>query len=99
MNKEALVKAVAKDSGLSQKDVNKVLASLENVMIETLQNGEEVRMVGFMSIKPIGRAARMGRNPADGSPVEIAEKVDVLIRPGKSLKSAVAELNYEDFAK
>jgi DNA-binding protein HU-beta len=99
MNKDAFVKAIAMDSGLSQKDVNTVLASLENVVIETLQNGEEVRLVGFMAIKPVGRAARMGRNPGDGSPVEIAEKVDVLIRPGKSLKSAVAELNYEDFAK
>jgi nucleoid DNA-binding protein len=97
MNKLELVKAVAKDSGLKQKDVDKMLASLETVFVETLEKGEEVKLVGFMTLKPVARAARKGRNPGDNTLVLIPEKVDVFVKPGKLLKDAVSELKYDDF--
>jgi DNA-binding protein HU-beta len=97
MNKESLVKAIATDSGLTQKDATKALASLETIIIKTLATGEEIKLIGLMSVKPVARAARKGRNPADGSAVDIAAKVDVFIKPGKALRAAVAKLKYEDF--
>ena len=99
MNKLELVKAVAKDSGLKQKDVDKMLASLETVFVETLEKGEEVKLVGFMTARPVGRAARKGRNPGSNEVVRISEKVDVFVKPGKLLKDAVSGLKYEDFHK
>ncbi|WP_110928775.1 HU family DNA-binding protein [Bacillus massiliglaciei] len=99
MFKSGLIKAVAKDAGLTQKDVGKVLASLEKTFVETLESGEEVQLIGFMTAKPVAKAARKGRNPGKGILVDIPAKVGVAITPGKSLKDAVGGLKYEDFQK
>lgn len=99
MNKLELIQAVAKDSGLKQKDIDKMLTSLETVFVETLEKGEEIKLVGFMTAKPVGRAARKGRNPGDNTPILIPEKVGVFVNPGKSLKDAVSGLKYEDYQK
>ncbi|AZV44081.1 HU family DNA-binding protein [Peribacillus asahii] len=99
MNKESFVKAIAVDCGFSQKNVNKMLDSMEKVVIETLKNGNEVKLIGFMTAKPVGRAARTGRNPHDNTLVRILEKVDVFIKPGENLRRAVTGVKYEDYAK
>jgi DNA-binding protein HU-beta len=84
---------------LRKKSVNKMLASMEKVVIETLENGDEVKLVGFLTARPVGRAARTGRNPNDNTQLRIPEKVSVFINPGENLKRAVVGLKYEDYSK
>ena len=99
MNKEQFVRAVAIDAGLTQKDVNKFLVSQEKVFTEALKNAEEVKLTGFMTIRPVAKAARVGRNPSQNEPIRIPEKVDAFIMPGTRLKNATSALKYEDFTK
>ncbi|MFJ7677449.1 HU family DNA-binding protein [Peribacillus sp. NPDC097198] len=86
MDKSELIKAVAADTGLTQKDVRKMVASLEKTITETLEAGEEVRLIGFMTVKPVAKKARKGRNPVSGAPVNIPNKLGLAIEAGQKPK-------------
>ena len=70
MNKEELVKEVAKKSKLSQKAVADVLAATLETVEKTVAKGKKVTLVGFGTFEPRKRAARMGRNPQTGKEIK-----------------------------
>ncbi len=47
MNKKELIKAVSKQSNLTQKDCIQCLNALKSVITDTLQRGEIISLVGF----------------------------------------------------
>ncbi|HBF59057.1 MAG TPA: DNA-binding protein, partial [Exiguobacterium sp.] len=47
MNKTELIQAVVEKSGLTKKDVTKVVESTFESITETLQSGEKVQLIGF----------------------------------------------------
>ena len=52
-------------------------------------NGERVRIAGLGILQVKNRAARMGRNPATGQPIQIKASKKVAFRAAKELKEAV----------
>ncbi|MCL2610311.1 MAG: HU family DNA-binding protein [Defluviitaleaceae bacterium] len=89
MNKAELVSSVAEKSGLSKKDAEKALKAFEDTVREALVAGSKVQMVGFMSLEVTERAAREGRNPQTGEPMQIPASKTVKFKVGKALKDAV----------
>jgi nucleoid DNA-binding protein len=79
--------------------VSKAINSLEEVTHETLAKGEKVQLTGFVTIKPVGRAARKGFDPIKNVAMDIDPTVGVSCKAGEKLKTAVEGLKYEDFAK
>jgi DNA-binding protein HU-beta len=51
--------------------------------------GERVKIVGLGILQVRNRAARMGRNPATGEPIQIKASKRVAFRASKELKEAV----------
>ena len=90
MNKAELVSALAEQTSLTQKDVAKVLEAFIETVGITLKKGEELTLVGFGTFKTGKRAARTGRNPKTGTPIQIAASTVPQFKPGKTLKEAVA---------
>jgi nucleoid DNA-binding protein len=99
MNKQEVIKAIAGKTGLTQVDTTKVLNALEEVTHETLAKGEKVQLTGFLTIKPVGRAARKGFDPTKNVPMDIPPTVGVSAKAGEKLKTATEGLDYADFAK
>ena len=100
MNKQEMVKAIANtDEALTQVAVNKVLNALEAITIATLEKGEKVQLTGFLTVKPVPRAARKGFDPIKQVAMDIEPTVGVSAKAGEKLKKAVEGLKYEDFAK
>ncbi len=89
MNKNELIASIAGKSGLSKKDSEKALAALLETVTETLVAGEKVQIVGFGTFETKHREARMGRNPSNGQPTEIAAATLPQFKAGKALKDAV----------
>ena len=89
MNKTELVSAIAEKSGLSKKDSEKALTAALDSIVETLQNGEKVQLVGFGSFEVKERAARSGRNPRTNEVIEIAASKQPQFKPGKAFKDAM----------
>jgi DNA-binding protein HU-beta len=56
---------------------------------EELTKGEQVVLVGFGTFSVKERAARTGRNPRTGEPIQIAAATIPSFKPGKALKDAV----------
>ena len=54
-----------------------------------LKRGDRVRIVGLGILQVRKRAARTGRNPATGEPIQIKASKKVAFRAAKELKEAV----------
>ncbi len=86
MNKEELVKEVAKKAKVSQKDAVEVVAAVLDTIEAALANGDRVTLVGFGTFEARKRAARTGRNPQTGAPLKIEAKTVPAFVAGKKFK-------------
>lgn len=93
-----MIKAIATETGLTQVDTSKVLNALEKITNETLAKGERVQLTGFITIKPVFRAARKGFDPIKKVAMDIEPTVGISVKAGEKLKTAIADLKVEDFA-
>ena len=89
VGRQELSKRIAKEAQLSQKQAAEVLEATLTAIREALQNGEEVRLVGFGSFKVRQSAARRGVNPRNREPIQVPSKERVRFSPGKELAEAV----------
>ena len=89
MNKEELVKEVAKKAKVSQKQAADVLASLLETVEKTVSKCKKVTLVGFGTFEARKRAARTGRNPQTGSEIKIPAKTVPAFSAGKKFKELV----------
>lgn len=90
LNKSELVSAIATKSGLSKADAESAVNALQDVLIESLSNGEAVKLTGLLSVERVERAARTGRNPRTGEEIAIPAGFGVKISAGSLLKKAVS---------
>jgi DNA-binding protein HU-beta len=89
MNKSELVDLMASKSGLSKKDTQISLDAFMDSVIETLGKGDDISLIGFGTFTTTTRAAREGRNPSTGKPMQIAESKVAKFKVGAKLKEAV----------
>ncbi len=89
MNKEELVKEVAKKANVSQKAAADVLVATIETIEKTVAKGKKVTLVGFGSFEARKRKARTGRNPQTGAAIKIAAKTVPAFSAGKKFKDAV----------
>jgi DNA-binding protein HU-beta len=90
-----LVTAVAERSEMSKAEAKRVLAALDDIVLEELGNAQKVRIGGLVQltvrVKP-AQKKRQGRNPATGEEITIAAKpasVDLRARPLAKAKGAL----------
>ena len=89
MNKSELVAAVAESAGLSKAEAGRAVDALTGAVTSALASGDTVALVGFGTFGVKARAARDGRNPQTGQPIEIKAAKVPTFKPGKALKDAV----------
>lgn len=89
MNKAELVKAMADETGLSQKDTEKVLNSFVNQVSNALEQKDKVQLVGFGTFETRERAERTGRNPQTNEEIKIPASTVPAFKAGKALKERV----------
>ena len=89
MNREELVKEIAKSTKLSQKSVSEVLSATVESIQNTVKKGDKVTLVGFGTFESRRRAAINGRNPQTGKEIKIAAKTVPVFSAGKKFKELV----------
>lgn len=91
MNKTELIKNVAQNAEISQKEATVVLQTVVESITNSLAAGEKVQLIGFGTFEVRERAARTGRNPQTGEEMQIAASFSSLpaFKAGKELKEAV----------
>jgi len=71
---------------LTQKEIERVVASFYDSIIDQLQQGGRVELRGFGAFSTRGRDARRGRNPRTGEPVDVDAKRVPYFKPGKEMR-------------
>jgi DNA-binding protein HU-beta len=89
MNKQELIDAVSEKTDVSRAQTGKVLDALLQTIKDAVSAGKFVQLIGFGSFSAGERAARMGRNPKTGEPLEISATKTVKFTAGKAFKDSV----------
>lgn len=89
MNKTDLVGQVAVKTGMTKKDVEKVVNAFLGTVEGTLKDGNKVQLVGFGTFEVRERKARKGRNPQTGQEINIPATKVPAFKAGKALKNSV----------
>ncbi len=89
VNKSELVEAIAGSADISKAAAGRALDAITDSITAALKEGDQVALVGFGTFLVKDRAARTGRNPQTGQPIEIAAAKIPSFKAGKALKEAV----------
>ena len=89
MNKTELVKKVAAENALSQKQATAVVESVLNTIVATVAAGEKVSLPGFGTFESKHREARTDRNPRTKEAVEISASTVPSFKAGMAFKDTV----------
>ncbi|MCC8098562.1 MAG: HU family DNA-binding protein [Clostridiales bacterium] len=89
MTKTELIKAVAAETGLTNKDAAAALDAALGIISRTLAEEGKVQLTGFGTFLTKERAAHLGRNLSTGEPVEVPAHRVVQFKAGKLLKGMV----------
>ncbi len=89
MNKQELIKKVAEDAGLTQKQASAALESTLAAIKAAVAEGGKVQLIGFGTFESKKREAHEARNPRTGSTVAIEAAVLPVFKAGKAFKDEV----------
>ncbi|WP_083023530.1 HU family DNA-binding protein [Vreelandella lionensis] len=89
MNKSELIEAIAASADIPKAAATRALDAMVESATDSLKKGESVSLVGFGTFAIKERAARTGRNPQTGQPIEISAAKVPSFKAGKALKDAV----------
>lgn len=89
MNRKEFAKELAIKTDTSIADANRTIEAFINIISNTLKKGDKVAFVGFGTFDVRKRAARTGRNPKTGAPLEIKASKQPTFKAGIALKTAI----------
>ena len=86
MNKAGLVEKVADQTGLTKRTSREAVDAIVSAITDSLAREKRVTLVGFGTFQVIRRKERTGRNHQTGEKINIPDKKDPKLRPGKELR-------------
>lgn len=87
MIRSELVQKIADENPhLYQRDVERIVGTIFDEIINAMASGDRVELRGFGAFSVKKRKARLGRNPRTGEAVEVAEKHVAFFKTGKLLR-------------
>ena len=87
MTKSELIQRLAEaNPHLYQRDVERIVTTIFEEITTALARGDRVELRGFGAFSVKERAARVGRNPRTGAPVQVVAKYIPYFKTGKQLR-------------
>jgi integration host factor subunit alpha len=93
MTKADLIESVYLTTGFSKKESAAIIEMVFDLMKNTLQDGEKIKIAGFGNFVVKDKSSRRGRNPQTGNEIEISARKILTFKPSQVLK---ASINGED---
>jgi DNA-binding protein HU-beta len=91
MNKAQLVARIAADAGVSKIKAGVMLNVVTHTIMQLLENGKKINLVGLGIFSVTWHASRMGRHPQTGDPLRIKAKRKIRFKTGFELSDALNE--------
>lgn len=83
---ELIQKIADENPHLYQRDVERIVNTIFEEIIEAMARGDRVELRGFGAFSVKQRDARVGRNPRTGESVDVEEKSVPFFKTGKLLR-------------
>ena len=88
MTKADIIESVyEKVGGFSKKEAAEIVEAVFEVIKETLENGEKIKISGFGNFIVREKNARVGRNPQTGEEITISARRVLTFKPSQVLKN------------
>ena len=98
INKDELVDMIANKTDYTKKDIELIVDSIVDTIIDALHEDKKVTLAGFGTFQVSHRAAREGINPQTKERITIQAVSTPKFKAGKRLKEAVRSLRKADAA-
>jgi len=89
MTKVDIIENIYEKVGFSKKEVSKIVESVFDIIKETLQSEDKIKISGFGNFVIRNKRARRGRNPQTGSDIEISPRRILTFKPSQVLKASL----------
>lgn len=89
VNKQDIVNLLSEEIAMSKEETNKVVDKLFEIMLEQLNNGEEVKVVGFGKFTVKERISRKVVNPANKEMMTLPAQKAITFRAAKQAKDLI----------
>lgn len=89
MNKYDFIVKVAEKAEIDKKEAEKVVSAVFDTIVETVANGDDIRIVGFGTFESRERKERTGVNPRTKEQITIPASKIPAFKAGKAFKDAV----------
>jgi len=92
MTKADLVETIYEKIGFSRKESAEIVDLVFDLMKETLESGEKIKISGFGNFMVRQKRSRKGRNPQTGSEIQITARRVLTFKPSQVLRKALNAL-------
>ncbi len=89
MNKASLIAKVAESQGISKKESEEIFNAFLDTIIDTVNGGEKVQIVGFGTFEVKVRAGRICKVPGTDQEVTVPDSKIPTFKAGKVFKERV----------
>lgn len=92
MTKTDLVDEIRNNGNLTKKESESFLNTVLEVLMASLERGEDIRLDKFGTFSLAKRAARIGRHPKTKEPLELPPSCSVSFKPAKAFKERLKKM-------
>ncbi len=89
MTKADIVERIHQNIGLSKKESAEMVEQVFEIMKNTLETGDKIKIAGFGNFIVKQKADRRGRNPQTGDAITISARRILTFKPSQVLKSSI----------
>ena len=89
VTKKDIVSEVSAELGITKVEANRTFDTIFKTIMDYVSDGEKVQIKDFGNWEARYRPARNGRNPQNGEPIRIEERLTPVFKPGKAFKEKV----------
>ena len=89
MTKADIIENTYEKVGISKKETARVVQTIFEIMKDTLESGENVKISGFGNFMVRQKKTRRGRNPQTGEEIEISARKVITFKPSNVLKGII----------
>ena len=89
MTKADLIENIYLKTGFSKKESAEIVETVFDLIKDTLEEGEKIKIAGFGNFVVKSKTSRRGRNPQTGEEIEISSRRILTFKPSQVLKASI----------
>jgi integration host factor subunit alpha len=89
MTKIDIIESIYEKVGFSKKEVSKIVESVFDIIKDTLEHEDKIKISGFGNFVIRKKRARRGRNPQTGGDIEISPRRILTFKPSQVMKAGL----------